>query len=661
MDSHQEQEHHTRPDVHDLHMSGVGICTRSTDDSLIQTREREVQDTLNCQKQCDHGETPVQEQFSHRAAALAARSNGADGPAAATFVPNEPEPEAHADGGGCSPGQADDDSAPPMEDISLLPSESDETAAKNSTDSIPLRSSQSVAERAQGSGGRDHMVERLEERDETFPASKKPALQSIPFAVSSPSYWSHLCYELSLTRRFWSCNLRHRDWRQVFVSSYFPNLINVTALVVIRLVLCVVLLLLESFASCDVTKDLGWPMVLYFTNWNSYATTIYFFFLCVVSVRAAWSFRIRLSSADLGVEERNNARFSASHVSALADGNVREENAPPATSEVRGACMEATTDSQKSSVNDCSTSATTEGGLTPKQHSYPPSTAGKSDRKWFCIRHHHVAHTLSSDSMRDGKGAGCASLRGYDDLMAHPQFCVEGILLAPNPSYPESIVENCVRRKRRSLSQDGQMRSDAWKQEAGGESAEEPPVPFLVSIVWILHSIQLVASLGVFLIFFALLEQNGNTFPEAWYSVWKHLLIVLVTLMHSLLLSRIPVPVRHAVFCYIFIMVYLGIQVVVFFLNLPNGDGGHGYIYRVFDMRYPARTFGVAVLVLSSIAVLTVALWSASRQRSLFVDPPPSVTVSASTYMEIRAKELNAKMHELHISVDRGVGDCRLD
>nr|CEL70911.1 TPA: hypothetical protein BN1204_065810 [Neospora caninum Liverpool] len=626
------------------------ICMPATDSGLVQIGESEADEELNTSRLCEHGE-PVEQLSRYREERTPSSQQG--------------EPGSLGGGVDCSD-QASRNANPvlPLQDISRIFWGWEENIAKNSsTEASPRRFSRSANEgEDDGAGARD--VERSPEEnvtknEQSSSISQNPALDRVPFAISYPSYCAHLRYEIRLTKRFWSCDLHHRDWRQVFVSSYFPNLIDVASLVVIRLFLCVVLLVLEVLASRDVKKDLGWPMLLYFTNWNSYLTTIYFCLLCFLSVRAAWSFRTPLISRDVETERIPDDHSAQCYLDQADEVN---ENELPSVNASLEMPAKVTGQSQKRTTKSrISTRASTESQQS--RHKYPHRHYNPSKGPWgcFCIHHRHIAPALPPHSTIRRKLVDCVLLPGYHELMSHEVYCVEGILLAPNPSYPESLAWTCFRKKNASAKQDAETKPDASKQESDTECSERPRTPLLVSIVWVLHSVHLVASVGVCVIFFSLLNQNGNTFPESWYSVWKHLMIVVVTLMHSLLLSRIPIPIRHVVFEYIFIMIYLALQVVVFLLDLPNGDGGHGYIYRVFDMRCPGRAFGVAILVLASIAVLTLALWSASRQRSLFVDPPPSVAVSASTLLEIRTKQLAAKLHELHLSVDCGVGDCSVD
>ncbi|EPT25119.1 hypothetical protein TGME49_249660 [Toxoplasma gondii ME49] len=642
--------HEAGTEPQEMREGSASICMPLADSGLVQIGKREMDDLCN---------SPIVREQTEQGKQLSPYPGETNAAASRQSESESPRSANHSDR---APGEADVFPALPLQDISRLFWGWEENIPKNSsTEASPRRFSPSAMEGADNG----HEAENVKKspggnaRDTEQPIllSLKPALHHVPYAGTSPSYSAHLRYELGLTRRFWSFDLHHRDWRQVFVSSYFPNLIDVAALVLIRLVLCVVLLVLEFFASSDVKNDLGWPMLLYFTNWNSYMTSIYFCLLCFLSVRAAWSFRTRTDSPGTDTEETPEK----SVLSELVEHADVKANPTSGVDDSREVSAKETVQSQGWAARTSNETPPSAGSKLTKQKSrhlhYNPE---KGLWGCFCIRSKHTAPTLPPKSTVRRKLADCLLLPGYHDLMSHEVYCVEGILLAPNPSYPDSLACPCVRRKRACAREKSESEPRVLEHESDSKCSG-PRTPLLVSIVWLLHSVHLIASVGVCLIFFLLLNQNGNKFPESWYSVWKHLMIVVVTLMHSLLLSRIPLPIRHVVFAYIFIMVYLAVQVVVFLLDLPNGDGAHGYIYRVFDLRFPGRTLGVAALVLASIAVLALVLWSVSRQRSLLVDPPPCVAVSASTFVEMRAKQLAAKLHEMHLSVDCGVGDCCVD
>lgn len=158
----------------------------------------------------------------------------------------------------------------------------------------------------------------------------------------------------------------------------------------------------------------------------------------------------------------------------------------------------------------------------------------------------------------------------------------------------------------------------------------EAPFPLFVHVTWILHSLQLVGSVVVFMIFFSLFKFEGTAFPESWVTIYKHAALVGTTFLHACLLSRIPFPLRHAVYSFVLFCVYLLVQFLVFRLQLSNGNGGVGYVYKVFSFEKAGAASATVVGVVLCFLAIHVFLWSLTRRRSLYIDPPPAVSVTAN-------------------------------
>ncbi|CDI82806.1 hypothetical protein, conserved [Eimeria acervulina] len=530
-----------------------------------------------------------------------------------------------------------------------------------------------------------------------------PDLKNIPLAIRVPPYREHLLYELKQLRHFWKVDLHQRDWRQVFVCSYFPNAIDPAFLTLLRTFCCITVLVLECFASIQGYKEVGKAQMLYFTNWNSLLVAAGFLSLTITSIIACMSFAAPLQPCSGSTSDPQQQQPRRRHVQLPPEPQQYQQQRQQRQTQVLMNSVEEA--SPTYSLNYIQPNA-------PNVASRESSTCslGFSALEFVAVDGRHPRPTYSSSKAallpwlvqqrqqllqqqrqpRDSR-ALCLVLQGYRDLMADSRCCVEGILLAPNPS------NKCVSRVQASASETGASRRlarkravdrqqrnrssppvcvsahalTAWSsgaadsgptcstgsrnavssasmeseaqaaaaaataaaaaasQRSGSTAAAPVDVPWFVKVTWVVHNLQLVASLGVAAVFFSLFKAEDVQFPGSWVTVWKHSVLVLLTLLHASLLSRIPCPMRHMGYTIILFFCYLVLQLCVFLFKVPNGQGGVGYVYKVFCLSEPLKAMIVLASIFLCCFLMHLFLWSISRKRCLYVDPPPSVSVTA--------------------------------
>ncbi|CDI85417.1 hypothetical protein, conserved [Eimeria praecox] len=543
-----------------------------------------------------------------------------------------------------------------------------------------------------------------------------PDLKNIPLAIRVPPYGEHLLYELKQLRHFWKVDLHQRDWRQVFVCSYFPNAIDPAFLTLLRVFCCITVLVLECFASIQGYREVGKAQMLYFTNWNSLLVAAGFLSLAITSVIACISFAAPLhprssSTNDMQQPHQQQQQQQQEGQRAQLPQEPQQQRQP----QPRQAQFLMNPVEETSSTYSLNCSQSNFPSITSRESS--SCSLGFSALEFVAVDGRRPRPTYSSSKAallpwlvqqrqqllqqqrqpRDSR-ALCLVLQGYRDLMADSRYCVEGILLAPNPSnksLPRVVASgeetahrtHFVRKRITDNQRSGNVSPrvsmpshtlTAWSSGAadsgptcstGSRSAGEHPgvsgldgtsteaaaqappaattaaaassrgastaaaapvdVPWFVKVTWVVHNLQLVASLGVAAVFFSLFKAEDVQFPGSWVTVWKHAVLVLLTLLHASLLSRIPCPMRHMGYTIILFFCYLVLQLCVYIFKVPNGQGGVGYVYKVFCLSEPLKAMIVLLSIFLCCFLMHLFLWSISRKRCLYVDPPPSVSVTA--------------------------------
>ncbi|XP_026194521.1 uncharacterized protein LOC113147616 [Cyclospora cayetanensis] len=501
-----------------------------------------------------------------------------------------------------------------------------------------------------------------------------PDLKNIPMAIRVPPYREHLVYELKQLRRFWRIDLHQRDWRQVFVSSYFPNVIDPLLLTILRFLFCCCVLVLECFASIQGYAEVGKAQMLYFTNWNSLLVAAGFLSLTITSITACKSFAAPLQHVATQEDDQQQHHQGLQPQSELLMNPVDE---PPRVYPRQQPQKHTERFSASRENSSCSLGfSALEFVAVDGRHPRPTYSSNKSALlPWLVQQRQQLLR--QKQPPRDTR-AVCLVLPGYRDLMADSRYCVEGILLAPNPSNMGKLVQDsvakegcdsmcCLKAKKSIRSYPASPAQPAIMNAAPSQAvtachssaADSDPtcrtgsrcavdlstdvngiarkiagttiseIPWFVKLTWIIHNLQLVASLGVFAVYFSLFKAEDVAFPGSWVTVWKHAVLVFLTLLHASLLSRIPCPLRHMGFTLILFLLYFIVQLCVFFFDVPNGQGGSGYVYKVFCLSEPSKAVFVLSGILLCCALLHIFLFSISRKRCLYVDPPPSVSVTA--------------------------------
>ncbi|OEH79094.1 hypothetical protein cyc_07114 [Cyclospora cayetanensis] len=452
-----------------------------------------------------------------------------------------------------------------------------------------------------------------------------PDLKNIPMAIRVPPYREHLVYELKQLRRFWRIDLHQRDWRQVFVSSYFPNVIDPLLLTILRFLFCCCVLVLECFASIQGYAEVGKAQMLYFTNWNSLLVAAGFLSLTITSITACKSFAAPLQHVATQEDDQQQHHQGLQPQSELLMNPVDE---PPRVYPRQQPQKHTERFSASRENSSCSLGfSALEFVAVDGRHPRPTYSSNKSALlPWLVQQRQQLLR--QKQPPRDTR-AVCLVLPGYRDLMADSRYCVEGILLAPNPSNMGKLVQDsvakegcdsmcCLKAKKSIRSYPASPAQPAIMNAAPSQAvtachssaADSDPtcrtgsrcavdlstdvngiarkiagttiseIPWFVKLTWIIHNLQLVASLGVFAVYFSLFKAEDVAFPGSWVTVWKHAVLVFLTLLHASLLSRIPCPLRHMGFTLILFLLYFIVQLCVFFFDVPNGQGGSGYVYK---------------------------------------------------------------------------------
>ncbi|KAL8433163.1 hypothetical protein Efla_002354 [Eimeria flavescens] len=572
---------------------------------------------------------------------------------------------------------------------------------------------------------------------ETIVGVNAPDLKTVPIAIRVPPYGEHLVYELRKLRQFWHFEMHQRDWRQVLACSYFPNVIDPLLLTVLRLCCCIFVGVLEVFASIQGVGEVGNAHLLYFTNWNSLMVAAGFISLTITSMIACRSFAAPLrqqrpiedesppqqqqqqprheqeqqpqsqqQQQQPRHEQQEGQQQQQEGQQQQQEGQQQEQQqgqqeTRPMQQGVDGEparnSVSAETPEQQSRAADTPQQQVRSAGRETSNYSLgfsalefvatdsnPPRPTYSPNKTALLPRLVQQRQQLLQHQQqpRDTR-ALCLVLPGYIDLMGDSRYCVEGILLAPNPSNRASSQPPLHDQQQQQRQRQGGTRA-CWKwwgsSEAnnsaieaeagetrspaspgsvaagsGGRAASgsgpaaggsrsaadlspsaaaaaavsAAPLPWFVKVTWILHNLQLVASLGVFAVFFSLFKAEQMTVPWTWVTIWKHSVLVLLTLLHASLLSRIPCPLRHVGFTLLLFLSYFILQICVFVLGVPNGQGGVGYVYKVFMLKEPLKAVMVLGGILICCLLMHLFLWSISRKRCLYVDPPPSVSVTA--------------------------------
>ncbi|CDJ33633.1 uncharacterized protein EMH_0054900 [Eimeria mitis] len=574
-----------------------------------------------------------------------------------------------------------------------------------------------------------------------------PDLEHIPVAVRVPPYGEHLWYELKQLKHFWRWDIHQRDWRQILVCSYFPNIIDPALLTLLRICCCFSVLLLECIASIQGVREVGKAQMLYFTNWNSLLVAAGFLSLTITSVIACISFAAPIQTHHSNPADTQQHQLQRRH-QLQQDHHHQQPHQHQQHHEQQHQQQQQQQQLLMNAVEDESCTCS----VNCMQTSPPPiasrenssTSLGFSAAEFVAVDGRHPRPTYSSNKAallpwlvqqrqyrlqqkqqpRDSRTL-CLALHGYRDLMADSRCCVEGILFAPNPSnksqvcVPTEEAERVPRmqllRKRRTRSSSSSCNSSSnsnsnsssssccsprialpsqtptvWSSgptcstgsrsaaeralsrsvesapgavahaadtadaavatdadagrvsqpaatrttraaAAGGRGAAAAVVtmPWFVQVTWIVHNLQLVSSLGVAAVFFSLFKAENVDFLGSWITVWKHAALVLLTLLHASLLSRIPCPMRHMGFTIILFICYLTLQLCVYIFQISNGQGGVGYVYRIFYLSEPLQAVTVLFCILFCCFLMHLLLFSISRKRCLYVDPPPSVSVTA--------------------------------
>lgn len=273
-----------------------------------------------------------------------------------------------------------------------------------------------------------------------------PDLKNIPLAIRVPPYGEHLLYELKQLRHFWRVDLRQRDWRQVFVCSYFPNAIDPAFLTLLRIFCCITVLVLECFASIQGYREVGKAQMLYFTNWNSLLVAAGFVSLTITSVIACMSFAAPLrqrsdSTSDPQHDQQHRRRVQLPHEQQHHQRQKQQKQAQFLMNPVEETsstyslnCSQSNfpnTNSRESSTCSLGFSAL-EFVAVDGRHPRPTYSSSKAALlPWLVLQRQHL---LQQQRQPRNSRVLCLVLEGYRDLMADSRYCVEGILLAPNPS-----------------------------------------------------------------------------------------------------------------------------------------------------------------------------------------------------------------------------------
>ncbi|CDJ68018.1 hypothetical protein, conserved [Eimeria necatrix] len=545
-----------------------------------------------------------------------------------------------------------------------------------------------------------------------------PDMKNIPLAIRVPPYREHLWYELKQLRRFWQMDMHQRDWRQVFVCSYFPNAIDPLLLTLLRLICCISVLVLECFASIQGYREVGKAQMLYFTNWNSLLVAAGFLSLSITSVIACISFAAPLQQTSKQSSAQQQQRQGRQ--THIQDDGLTQQQQQQQQQQQHQQRLQRRSQLLMSPVEETASTYSLNNHL---QHNSCTASRdssscslGFSAYEFVAVDGRHPRPTYSSSKAAflpwlvqqrqqllqqkqqpRNTRALCLVLQGYTDLMSDGRYCVEGILLAPNPSNPSvpqsSPRTTCWSRRLPLFSRPKESSSSAenssgsisnsgssspaasvphhtlgaWASGAADDAAPSSnssrvvdkgvagsaaavtaagsaaatiattvrgasttvELPWFVKVTWVVHNLQLVASLGVAAVFFSLFKAEDVAFPGSWVTVWKHAVLVLLTLLHASLLSRIPCPMRHLGYTLVLFCCYLLLQVCVFVFNVPNGQGGVGYVYKVFHLSEPVKAAVVLLGIFLCSFLMHIFLWSISRKRCLYVDPPPSVSVTA--------------------------------